>query len=122
MVIVILGLVIIVSITAIFRPLKRIAVSTHSVTVSKDKQVTVVAALVYKGWFSTSFKLVGGTITPTTTTSVFTVSPASVNTSAATPDAMITVTGVNKGTGTFKIKGSSNEGTHDPETIAVTVV
>ena len=104
------------------RPIKRIAISTQSLSVSKDAQAPIAAALVYKGWFRFSFRLIGGTITFFTGSSVFTVSPPSVTTTATSPDALATVTGIAKGTGTITINGTSAEGSHRSETVSVTVV
>jgi hypothetical protein len=117
-----LGVVIVVAVVSIFRPLRKIAISTSSLTVSKDAQAPLVAVLVYKGWFSFSFQMLPGTVTFFTGSSVISIAPLTVNTTGAVPVADLTVTGVAKGTGTITINGTSAEGTHDTETVAVTVV
>ena len=117
-----LVLVIVIAVILIFRPVRKIALSTRTVTVSKDAQATVVASLVYKGWFGFSFDMIPGTVTFWTGSSVISIDPLTANTTGGTPIVYLTITGMAKGTATIDVNGTSAEGTHDTEVIAVTVV
>jgi len=115
-------LIIVGCILIIFSPLNKIAISTQTLTVRADRPEYLVAALVRKGWFSTSFHLVGGTVTFFTGSSVFTITPTSVTTTAAAPDAIVTVAESTKGTGTITVNGRSTFGSHDTVKVNVTCI
>jgi hypothetical protein len=104
------------------RALSLIAVGAKSITVRVDQTVPLGLALVYKPWFRFSFRLVPGTIRATTGTAVFSVAPAAQTTVGNAPYGSIDITGISVGTGTIRIMGASNEGTHDAEVINVTVI
>ena len=120
--VIVAGGLFVLAVVIAMRPLKRIAISTQSLSVSRDAQATIVAALVYKGWFRFSFRLIAGTVTYFTASSVIAIAPLSVTTTATSPDALATVTGAARGTATITINGTSAEGSHRSETVSVTVV
>jgi hypothetical protein len=116
------GVVLVIIVIIAMRPLRKIALSAQQLTVRSDQPTPLVAALVYKGWFRFSFKLVPGTVKFFTISTVFTVAPSPITTTLTSPDAIASVTEVTTGTGTITVNGTSAEGTHDTETVAVTCI
>jgi hypothetical protein len=119
---IILGLVILGAVISWFRPLRRIAVNAATITVHLDKQGDLIAALVFKPWFSSDFKIVAGTINIFAGNAVFTVAPSSATVTAAGAYAIFVITPTEVGTGTITLNGTSAEGVHDTITINVKVV
>lgn len=118
---IVLGAVIVFFGILTFRAVRKVGISGRSVTVRVGQTAPLVGALAYKGWFSFSFRLLPGTVTTFTGSSLFTVTPRAITTAAAAPDAIFTITGITPGDGTITVNGTSAEGTHDTETIKVTV-
>ena len=101
---------IIIAISA--RPQLRVAV-TKEVSVQVDSTATLTASLVRKGWGWGGFYYVGGTIkvNPATATH-FSISPTTATTTATSPYANFTVSGLSVGTAYTQVTGTSAHGSH----------
>ena len=113
---------VIIGVVVFFRPIKKIAISTNTVTVGKDAAAPFVAAAVYMGWFSMTFNIVPGTVSFNLSRTLSVATPASVATTLTGGGfAMTDITGLAKGSGKMIVNATSAHGTHNEEKISITV-
>lgn len=101
--------------------LRCIVIFPPSFTLQQHQSAGMEAVLLYKPWFRRILKRTQGTITIISPpSSVVQVAPLTAGTSHAAAATFI-VTGVNVGTGKFKVNGKSRHGSHDTVEVSVTV-
>lgn len=120
---IIVGIVaILVGVVVWFRPQRMIGVSPTSVSVPRNGTTPLTVQLLYKGWFTNTFKPIHGTITISVPQSLGTANPVTVNTNpTGGRSGTSAITGIAEGTGQIILNGTSRNGTHDTLRISLRV-
>lgn len=118
--IVVAGVAVLIGVLVWASPSRVIGVSPASVTVPVNGTTTLTVKLLHKGWFSTTFNAVAGTVTVTVPQSLGTAQPTAVAV-AAGGSGTSAISGAAAGTGRISLTGSSGTDTHDPLLLPLTV-